>query len=150
MKQSDTPVGAYQVWHREGDEFRQVGSLKVANLLVAAEVAMNRPSGQWMDGAPEDARPTRTGDVLVSPDGGAFKLVGTEHGFTFESVSFDQLRQDARDAGEFREEVRDGIKTALAGGTSFRQAMQEAASYGVKPEGVEEIRKEVEQEERER
>jgi hypothetical protein len=140
--ESGTPMGSYQVWHREGGEFKQVGSLKVANLQAAAEVAMKR-SPTWMKG--EDTRKTRTGDVIVSPEGEAFKLRETLYGFTFEAVDFNQLRQDARESAEFREELKDAIKTALTSGASFRQIMQEAAAYGVKPEEVESVHREIEE-----
>lgn len=49
----------------------------------------------------------------------------------------------AREAAEQREEVRAGIGDGLRFGGSFRQVMQEAAVYGIKPEEVEAIRKEV-------
>lgn len=121
-RDSDAPLGVYQVWQQEGDGFRQVGGLKVANLLVAAEVAMNREPAEWMhwdsnEGkVPDDARRTQTGDVIVSPDGGAFKLVETTYGFTFAQVDFGQLRREVALFAEWRQDYaaakeRDGRVT---------------------------------------
>lgn len=144
-REASSPMGAYQVWHREGAEFLHVGSLKVGSLAVAAEAATARRPAAWMDvPLPEDQRPTRTDDVIVSPDAEAFRLRETAFGFTFESVDFDALRQTAREAAEHRAELRDGVKTALTAGASFRQVMQEAGWHGMKGDEVAQIREEVE------
>ncbi|MDY3551485.1 hypothetical protein R5W24_000561 [Gemmata sp. JC717] len=157
-RESDTPMTPHQVWHREGDDFRQVGALKVPNLQAAAAVAMNRPPHTWMglgdeDKVPDDQRRTKAGDVIVSPDGAAFRLKETTYGFTFEAVDFDALRQAAREiAAEWAEldkiweELRGGVRDALAGGASFRQVMQEAGWHGMKGDEVAAIREEVEKE----
>lgn len=148
-RESDTPMGAYQVWHREGDDFQQVGSLKVANLLVAAEVAMTRPPSHWMDEGengrvPLDARQTRMGDVITAPDGGAFKLVETAYGFTFEQTDFAMLRKDVALFAEVRDEARTGAADGLKAGSLFADVLREAGVYGVKADEVEAIRDEQE------
>jgi hypothetical protein len=115
-RESDTPIGTYQIWHREGDQLQQVGGLKVANLLVAAEVAMNHPPAEWMDGeAAKDARRTRTGDVIVSPREGAFKIVETTYGFTFEQTSLSGMQKLLREIAEFREDFQMGQEEAARG-----------------------------------
>lgn len=115
-RESDTPSGVYQIWHREGDQLQQVGGLKVANLLVAAEVAMNHTPAEWMDGeAAKDARRTRTGDVIVSPMEGAFKIVETTYGFTFEQTSLAGMQKLLREMAEFREDLQMGQEEAARG-----------------------------------
>lgn len=119
-RESNTPQGAYQVWHREGDSFQQVGAVKVANLLVAAEATMNGNPSDWMDRGedgklPSDSRQTKTGDVLISPDGDAFRLKGTEYGFTFEAVDFAQVQRVAALFGEQRAEFQMGQEEAARG-----------------------------------
>lgn len=147
-REAGSPMGAYQVWHREGAEFRHVGSLKVGNLLAAAEVSMNRPPATWMDGqVPEAQRRTRTEDVIVSPDGGAFKLKETTYGFTFEAVSFEHHRQHVKDAAEYREELQAGVRDALTiTGAKFEDVLREAAWHGMKGDDVAAIREGVEKE----
>ena len=144
-RESEIPIGAYQVWHREGSEFHQVGSLKVPNLLAAAEVAMNRRPAHWMDEGengrvPLEARQSRPGDVIVSPGGDAFKIVATSYGFTFEPANLDQLRQGAAMLAEQREDAMVGIADGLRAGGTFKNVMRDAATFGIKPAEVAAIR----------
>ena len=82
---------------------------------------MHRSPDEWMD-APDNARQTRTGDVIVSPDGGAFKVVGTEYGFTFEQTDFAQLRRDVGLHAELRQDFQMGQEEAARG--DFREGMK--------------------------
>ena len=120
-RESTSPMGAYEIWHREGDEFRRVGSLKAGNLLVAAEVTMSRSPDEWAQ-SPDNTRQTRTGDVIVSPDRAAFKVVGTEYGFTFEQTDFAQLRRDVDLHAELKQDFQMGQEEAARG--DFREGMK--------------------------
>ena len=119
-RESETPIGVYQVWHRDEYAFHQVAALKASSTLGAAEITMMGVTSDWYDAkgypAPEGAiRPTHTGDVILAPEGTAFKVVETLHGFTFQQTDFRQLQSDLKLSKEYGEDFRMGQEEAARG-----------------------------------
>jgi len=90
--------GQYQVWHQSGDGYRPVALVRAGNLLAAMVLTMNRVDAHWQDGESvtalvPDARATDIGDVIVSPEGVAYKIRGTNHGLVFDAIDFPPYRE---------------------------------------------------------
>jgi hypothetical protein len=150
----DEPSGVHQVWHKEGDGYRHVLDANVGNLLAALVLPDLKADGQERAGITErteERRATTFGDVIVNPAGQAYRLDGTEHGAAFQPIPFAPTTDIQRLFAEQREEVLAAVADGLRAGGLFKEIMREAGVYGVKPEEVADIRKEVEREtERER
>lgn len=143
----DEPRGTYQVWHKQGDDYRHVVNANVGNLLAALVLPdMKREAEERQNIAEltEGRRPTTFGDVIVNPHGQAYRIDDTQYGPVFQIIHFAPQVERRAMFAEQLEEVRAGVVDALRAGTPFKDVMREAGAYGVKPEEVEKIRTEVE------
>jgi hypothetical protein len=145
------PHGTYQVWHRDGDggTYQHVVSARVGNLLAALvlpDLKKDTPEKDSVAELTEDRRPTTFGDVIVNPYGQAYRIDDTPDGPVFQLIHFTPEMHRRALFAEQLEEARAGVAEGLRAGVSFKQIMQEAGVYGVKPEEVETIRREVEKE----
>ena len=84
---------AFQVWHRNGDNFRKVAEVKAGSVLEAVELTQNRESPddphegeRWIDQAgvivavEGNLRSTVAGDIILTPDGAGFMVSIVEDG----------------------------------------------------------------------
>ena len=75
---------------------------------------------QWLTaesyGVPQETiRPSQTGDIIVSLDNAAFKIVGTEYGFTFERCDLQDMQKPVRLIAEFKEDSALGKEESALG-----------------------------------
>lgn len=151
----EEPRGTYQVWHRDagGETYQHVVSARVGSLLAALvlpDLKGHTPEKVNVAELTDDRRPTTFGDVIVNPFGQAHRIDDTPDGPVFQIIHFTPEMHRRALFAEQIEEARAGVAAAVRAGASFRQIMQEAGVYGVKPEEVESIKREVEQEGMER
>ena len=82
------PTSEFMVWHRTPEGPRPVALVRIGNLLGAAVLTISRVDAHWRenDGVTalaRDARSTDVGDVIVSPEGRAYRIAATDLGPTF-------------------------------------------------------------------
>ncbi len=92
----------YQVWHKEAEGYVHVANTQ-ATRLVAAIVLPDFAETQTVLKLAEASRPTTIDDVVISPDGAAYKIAPTTYGgYTFVVTDFTQERQAAEQRQDFR------------------------------------------------
>jgi hypothetical protein len=77
------PCGTYQVWQRNGEEFRHVANVEAGNYLAAVMLPIFKkgtPGTERVSWLVDDARPTGYGDRIVDPLGKAYELYQPDFG----------------------------------------------------------------------
>jgi hypothetical protein len=87
---SAEPYGRYMVWHAEGDKFRCVASVTCGNLLAALVLPDLKHGNPGTERVADfgKARPTNIGDVIVNPDGQAYRIDRDNEGEKFQLIHF--------------------------------------------------------------
>jgi hypothetical protein len=77
------PVGTYQVWHKEGDWYRNVMNIECGNMLAALVlpyVGKDDPHYQRITMLVDEPRTTTFGDVIVNPANVSFEIYKPDFG----------------------------------------------------------------------
>jgi hypothetical protein len=144
IKAPSTGQGRYEVWHREGDDFMAVASVRVGNLLGALVFTMNRKDAPWSDNEQvtallQNARSTDLGDVIVDPEGVAYQVQNTQHGLVFRPIDFPQHREQRALLAEWEADyvaARERDIKALFGAAPIRASEpSQAANENAKDRG---------------
>lgn len=136
---------AFQVWHKEREGYVHAFTVRSKDLAGALIGPMLEPRPAAVTEHIPHARSTTMGDVIVAASHDAFEVTSSEKGISFEPVDFPPA-QRAKVAAEQREDIRGAIADGLRMGAKLSQIVEEAAAYGVKPEEVLEIRRQVSRE----